>query len=117
MRSRSKRQPVERRTHRGATRPRRRPARQKALLEVIEQLLARRVSIDLNGKPTRVPAIKAIVFQLLQQDMKGDARASRTLLKYLEFARAKGKKSAELAFVESEYTKAFANSRSGGVDG
>jgi hypothetical protein len=41
----------------------------------MERLFARRVSISMSGKTTRVAAAKAIVLQLMQKAMSGDARA------------------------------------------
>ena len=53
------------------------------------------------------PAIEAIMLQLMQKEMAGNARAARTLLKYREFATQNGEKQLEVIFVESDYTKAL----------
>jgi hypothetical protein len=76
----------------------------------MERLLARRVSISMSGKATRVTAIEAIVLQLMQKAMSGNARAWRVSLKYKEFAERSSDKSTEVQFVESDYTRAVANS-------
>ena len=83
----------------------------------MERLFTRRVSISVGGRATRVPAAKAIVLQLMQKAMSGNARAWRTLLKYKEFAERRSDKSTELQFVESDYTRAVANSSSSSDDG
>ena len=77
----------------------------------------RQVPISVHGRVTRVPAAKAIVLQLMQRAMAGNTRAWRTLLKYKEFAESRSDKSTELQFVESDYTRAVANSSSSGEDG
>lgn len=63
------------------------------------------VPITLNGETKKVPAIEAIVLQLIQQEMAGNARAARTLLKYREFANQTGEKRLEVIFIESDYTR------------
>ncbi len=59
----------------------------------------------------------AIVLQLMQKAMPGNARAWRALLKYQEFAARRSDKSTELRFVESDYTRAVAKSSSRSADG
>jgi Family of unknown function (DUF5681) len=83
----------------------------------MEQLLSRRVSISKWGQATRVSASEAIVLQLSQKAMSGNARACRALLKYQEFANGHSDKSTELRFVESDYTRAVAKSPSRSDDG
>ncbi len=82
----------------------------------MERLLSRRVSINLSGQPTQLSVMEAIVMQLLQKGISGNARAGRTLLKYQEFANRRPDAAAELRFVESEYTRAVAQSHSEGGD-
>ena len=83
----------------------------------MERLLARRVSISVSGQAKRVSASEAIVLQLMQKAMSGNARAWRALLKYQEFADRRSDKSTELRFVESDYTRAVAKSPSRSGDG
>jgi hypothetical protein len=111
----SKKPPVERDARRAKSR--RRPARQESTLEIMDRLFMRQVPIRMHGRATRVPAAKAIVLQLMQKAMSGNTRAWRTLLKYKEFAESRSDKSTELQFVESDYTRAVANSSSSGEDG
>ena len=88
--------------------PRRRRSKPpESTVAMIDRLLAAPVSIIVNGETERVPAIEAIVLQLLQKEMAGNARAARTLLKYREFAAQNGEKQLEVIFVESDYTKAL----------
>jgi hypothetical protein len=84
---------------------------------MLERLLSRRPSISVSGEPTRLSATEAIVLQLMQKAMSGNARAWRALLKYQEFANSRSNRSAELRFVESDYTRAVAKSSSGSRDG
>jgi Family of unknown function (DUF5681) len=95
----------------GGRRPRR-PPRQASTLELMEWLLTRRVSISMSGHAKQVSATEAIVLQLMQKAMSGNARACRALFKYQEFANSRSDKSKELRFVESNYTRAVANSSS-----
>jgi hypothetical protein len=83
----------------------------------MERLLMRRVSVTLNGEAKQVSGIEAIVFQLMQKEMAGDARAGRILLKYQEYANRSSNKSTQLQFVESDYTRAVAKPSSGSDDG
>jgi hypothetical protein len=48
----------------------------------MDQLLARRVSISVNGQAKQVSASDAIVLQLTQKVMSGNVRACLALLKY-----------------------------------
>lgn len=66
--------------------------------------------ITINGEMTKVPAAKAIVLQLLNKGMSGSARAWRALLRYRDFASRRSEKRLELAFIDTDYTMAFANS-------
>jgi hypothetical protein len=75
------------------------------------------VSISVSGQAKRVSTSEAIVLQLMQKAMSGNARAWRALLKYQEFANSCSDKSAELRFVESDYTQAVAKSSSKSADG
>ena len=68
----SKKPPVERGAHRAKGRRRRRPARQESTLEIMDRLLARRVSISVNGQAKQVSASEAIVLQLMQKAMSGN---------------------------------------------
>ena len=83
----------------------------------MEPLLARRVSISVSGEAKQVFATEAIVLQLMQKAMSGNARAWRALLKYQDFANSRSANSTELRFVESDYTQAFAKSASRRDDG
>jgi hypothetical protein len=88
---------------------RRRRQRPESTVALIDSLLLAPVQITLNGQATKVPALEAIMCQLLQKALSGSGRAFRVLLKYQEFASRHGEKKLELTFVDSEYTRAFAN--------
>ena len=113
----SKKPPVERDARRAKGRRRRRPARQESTLEIMDRLLARRVSISVNGQAKQVSASEAIVLQLIQKAISGNGRAWRALLKYQEFANSRSARSTEVQFVESDYTRAVAKSPSRSDDG
>ena len=113
----SKKPPVERGARRAKGRRRRRPARQESTLEIMDRLLARRVSISVSGEAKQVSASEAIVLQLIQKAISGNARAWRALLKYQEFANSRSARSTEVRFVESDYTRAVAKSPSRSDDG
>jgi hypothetical protein len=99
-------------------RRRRRSNRRESTIVIIDRLLAGRVPITINGETTKVPAAQAIVLQLLKKGMAGSARAWRALLKYKDFANRRCEKRLEVAFVDGDYTRAFANSsRSAENDG
>ena len=48
----------------------------------MDRLLTRRVPVSVNGQAKQVSGLEAIVLQLMQKEMAGDARAGRILLKY-----------------------------------
>jgi Family of unknown function (DUF5681) len=83
-------------------RSRRRSDRSQSTLEIIEDLLERRLSINVNGEPTQATALQAIMFQLLQRISAGDARAMRTYLQYQEFAARRSTKATELQFDDDQ---------------
>ena len=93
--------PVGPSARRAKSSPRRRPIRRESTLEIMERLLMRQVSISVHGRAMRVPAAKAIMLQLVQKAMSGNARALRILLKYKAYAENSSDKSTELRFVES----------------
>lgn len=92
------------------TRARRRRNRRESTIAIIDRLLAGYVPITINGETTRVPAAQAIILQLLKKAMSGSARAWRALLRYQDFASRHAAKRLDVAFVDDDYTMAFANS-------
>jgi len=103
-----RKRPVDRGARRANDRRRRRSVRQESTLAIMERLLSRRVSISVSGEAMRVSATEAIVLQLLQRAISGNAHAWRALLKYQEFANRGSDRPTELRFVESDYTRAVA---------
>jgi hypothetical protein len=89
---------------------RRRCNRRESTIAIIDRLLAGYVPITINGEMTQVPAAKAIVLQLLKKGMSGSVRAWRALLRYQDFASRRSEKRLEVAFIDTDYTAAFANS-------
>lgn len=98
---------VARQTHTGR---RQGSNRRESTIAIIDRLLAGYVPITINGEMTKVPAAKAIVLQLLKKGMSGSARAWRALLRYRDFASRRSEKRLEVAFIDTDYTTAFANS-------
>jgi hypothetical protein len=63
----SQKPPIERGVRRPKGRRWRRPARQESTLEIMDRLLACRVSISVSGQAKQVSASEAIVLQLIQK--------------------------------------------------
>jgi hypothetical protein len=101
----------------GNPKRRRRSKAPEPTVAIIDKLLAAPVPIALNGETKNVPAIEAIVLQLMQKEMAGSAQAARTLLKYREFASHDGEKRLEVIFIESDYTKALSGQSGGPGNG
>jgi hypothetical protein len=99
------------------SRRQRRPANSQGTSEILDKLLTRRMSISLSGQATQVSVLEAIVLQLMQEAMAGNARAWQAILKYQEFAHHRSGKSPELKFEENNYTRAFAKSFGENSDG
>jgi hypothetical protein len=95
----------------GHHRRRRRPKRREGTAAIIDGLLLRPVAITFNGEAMQVPAIEAILLQLLEKGRAGNNRAWRVLLQFQEFARRRSKKELELRFVDNDYTRALATSK------
>jgi uncharacterized protein DUF5681 len=108
---------AEERGSRGSKARRRRPAREESTFDIMERLLTRRVSISVSGNVKQVSATEAIVLQLMQKAMSGNARVWPALLKHQQFGNSRSAKSPEIRFVESDYTRAFAKSSSRSDDG
>jgi hypothetical protein len=96
---------------------RRRTKTPEGTISTIDRLLVAPVPITMDGESKTVTALEAIMCQLVLKRISGNGRARRTLLKYVEFATLNSKKLLKLAFVESDYTRAFARSSSGDNDG
>jgi hypothetical protein len=96
---------------------RRRTKTPEGTVATIDRLLVAPVPITMDGEAKTVTALEAIMCQLVLKGLSGNGRARRTLLKYVEFASLNSKKLLKLAFVESDYTRAFARGSSGANDG
>jgi hypothetical protein len=91
---------------------RRKTSRPENTVEMIDRLLQSTVTIVINGEPQKVSALEAIVATLLQKAIAGNGRAFTILSKYHEFASKHAEKKIDLLFVDSDYTRAIANSES-----
>ena len=123
MRSPPKKSALNRETRGTRRRVPRSPGRQRrskspqSTLEILETLLMRRMQISLSGEATHVSAAEAIMLQLMQKAMAGNARAWQAILKYQKFADQRSSKATELKFEDSDYTRAFAKSFGNKDDG
>jgi Family of unknown function (DUF5681) len=85
-----------------------------SMVAIIDRLLVEPVSATVNGETKKMCALEAIVFQLFQKALAGNAHAHRTFLKYQEFASQNSEKKLELTFIENNYTSALSNELSAG---
>lgn len=76
-------------------------------ITIIDRLLHSSMRITLNGEAIRVTALEAIVLQLFQKALAGDAGAKRALLKYQKFSSQNLERKRELIFVDSDYTQSL----------
>jgi hypothetical protein len=83
--------------------------RQESIVDTVDRLLLSPVHLNIDGETKRIPALEAIVSQLQLKEMAGNARASRILLRYKEFANQHAERQLQLVFVDSEYTRAISN--------
>ena len=90
-----------------------RSQRAESPLVVIERLLQKPVDAMKDGHSTRMPALGAIMFQLVQKSLAGDKKAERTRQKFEEFALQDSVSELEIIFVDNDYTRAFAASEDG----
>ena len=90
--------------------PRRRRTKPiESTVTIIDRLLTATVSMTINGEVQRIPALQAIVSQLVQRDLSGNPKAARALLKYQEFASRNTERKSEVTFVDNDYTDALSN--------
>jgi hypothetical protein len=78
---------------------------------LIDRRLIAPVKIIKNGVPTKMPALNAIMYQLLQQSLSGNKKAERALREIEAFASRNMTKRTEIVFVDNEYTTAFSASK------
>jgi hypothetical protein len=87
---------------------RRRSARDRSTVEMIERLFLKTMEITLYGKTKKVPTLEVIVRLISQKALSGDRRALAAQMKYQEFAASYRERKVQIIFVDSEYTKAVA---------
>jgi hypothetical protein len=91
----------------GNPRHKKRRARE-GTLAILDRLLMHPVQIMVNGEVQKMSALEAIITQLIQKDLSGNARAASVLRKYRQLASQSSEKKFELTFVDSDYTRALA---------
>lgn len=84
------------------------PRPRESAVATIERLRLAPVRLTIDGEPKEVPALEAIVLQLLQKAMAENMRAARVLKKYKEFACQNMERNLDLRFVQGAYTRAVA---------
>jgi hypothetical protein len=93
-------------------RNRRRSRRPLRLIEVIDQILLKPVTVTENGLARQMPAVGAIVLQLLRKELAGNRRALTVRLAYEALAQQYAERKLEIRFVDSDYTQALASAPS-----
>lgn len=83
-------------------------------LEVIERLLHAPVDVMKDGLSTKMPALGAIMYQLVQKSLVGDRKAERARQRFESHALESMVSEFEIVFVDNDYTRAFAASRDDG---
>jgi hypothetical protein len=82
------------------------------LIEVIDEMLLKPVTLTENGLASRMPAVGAIVLQLLRKELAGNRRALTVRLAYEALAQQYGERKLEIRFVDSDYTQALSSAPS-----
>jgi hypothetical protein len=93
-------------------RNRRRSRRPLRLIEVIDKLLLTPVTVTENGLTSQIPAVGAIVLQLLRAELSGNRRALKVRLAYESLAQQYAERKLEIRFVDSDYTQALSSAPS-----
>ena len=71
--------------------------------ELVEELVRQLVPIDLRGTRSKIPAIQAIIFQLMKEATKGNKKAGRLLSKFVQYAnKHQRKRRIEVVFVDPD---------------
>jgi hypothetical protein len=87
------------------------PKRVESVVALIDRQLVSSVKIVKNSVPTKMPALNAIMYQLLQKSLSGNRKAERALREFEAFASRSMTKRTEIVFVDNEYTAAFSASQ------
>lgn len=96
---------------------RRKHKRQESVVEIIDDLLLKKVKLSLNGETKRVPALAAIISQLQVREMAGNRKATRILLKYREFADQHADRRLEVIIVNDGDSRPVSGSATENNDG
>lgn len=99
---------------RGTRRPR--SGRKAGMKATLHARLFERISVTVNGGNRRCTVLEAIMLQLLQKTVAGDARARRLLLGYKEFVARAVKPRREVVFVGSQDTSTVSGRQGGSGD-
>jgi len=86
----------------------RKPARKVSTLEIIDRLLLAMISVTMNGVPTRVSTLEAIILQLVLKESAGDLKATKVLGKFEQLRSRPAADPLEVVYQDSAYTRALA---------
>ena len=92
---------------------RRRKGRKPGLKASLHARLFERIVVTVNGDTRRCTVLEAVMLQLLQKAVTGDARARRLLLRYQEFVARAAKPRRDIVFVDSDNIPASPAPREG----
>jgi hypothetical protein len=77
------------------------------MADIIDRLLEERVQAAINGAPTKMSALEAIVYHLSQKWLSGNGRALRVLLEYKDyFQRRQPAEPAKVVLLKRDDTRA-----------
>lgn len=74
---------------------------------MIDRLLLNRIKVTQDGREEIITILAAIMRQLLQQEVKGNVRASAVLRKYKTLIRRKVDNRPQVVFADNEYSRSF----------
>jgi hypothetical protein len=87
--------------HRGR-KNRKSPASFEGTLELVDRLFAEQVMETVNGRKRRLSRLQALILQLWQKEMSGDAKALGLRLRYETLAGRKPQHGVELVFLDRD---------------
>ncbi|HVW74263.1 MAG TPA: hypothetical protein VHC39_11535 [Rhizomicrobium sp.] len=73
-------------------------------LAIIDRLLLMPIRVTHDGGPAKIPAIEAIIRELLKEEAAGSTGASRVLRKYRRLVQRVDEQRPTAIFVENEYS-------------
>jgi hypothetical protein len=90
----------------------RKSQRPRRLIEIIDDVLLMPITVVEDGLVRQVPAVEAILLQLLRKELSGSRRALVVRLGYQRMAREHAERTLAIRFVDGEYTQALSRGQS-----